>query len=93
MCNNKSFVIPCFIVLRRVNNDHHSFPLRFLPVYLVSGLVSLPFLRLRSFFSRIQSRDFFSGFPRAFFSRSLQSVLSTDDDSGFNSHHNWTCNY
>lgn len=46
-------------------------PLRFRPVYLVSSRVSLPWRRRRSFFCIIQSRDFFSGLPRAALAISL----------------------
>ncbi len=52
---------------------YQSFPLRFLPVYFVSGLTSRPFRRLRSFFSMIQSRLLLADFPpRSFFILSLK---------------------
>ena len=50
-----------------IKQNQKGLPDLFLPVNLLSGLTSFPcFLRL-SFFSRIQSRLFFNGFPRLFF--------------------------
>lgn len=47
---------------------------RFRPVYFVSARTSLPCRRLRSFFSRIQSRLFFTDLPLAFLNRVLSLV-------------------